>query len=197
MSLDDHISRLKFFNEKATKLQRLSFTQSVFTQAPGVTATFLAEPPSAEIQIRTPHEESIDAFLYTFRFFIMSNEEISFRNMSEIYEKLPIAEEKKQQLRSARENLNRWLDSNSYFNVDDETLTNRHIMETIINGGLGHANDKKRVNEYKMWAETPILPFLKVEFISIIAHIFKMIWYFRSLHEGILKDLETPAAGSQ
>jgi hypothetical protein len=197
MSLDEHVSRLKFFNQKAEKLRRLSFTQNVFTQPPAVTATFLLEPPSAEIQTTTPHEESIDAFLYTFRFFIMGNEETSFRRMPQMYEQLPITEEKKQQLRSGKDKLNHWLDSLTYFQIDDKALTNRHILETFINGGLGHANDKERVKEYEMWAATPIHPFLKVEFIYIIAKIFEWVCYFRGLHEVILEELEPSTVRGQ
>jgi hypothetical protein len=190
MPFDDYIERIKFFNEKATKLQRLSFTQSILTEAPEVTASFLFEEASVEIQTTTPHEESIDAFLYTFRFFIINNEETSFRKMAKMYEQLPIAEEKKEKLRSARNNLNTWLDSKSNFAVNGEALTHRRIMNTFIYGGLGHANDKNKVQEYKMWTATPIIHFLKVEFIYTTANIFKMIWYFRSLHEDILEELE-------
>ena len=197
MSLDDHISRLRFFNAKAEKLQRLSFMQAVISQPPQVTATFLLEPPSAEIQTTIPHEESIDAFLYTFRFFIMGNEEISFRKMPELYEQLPISEEKKQWFRSGRDKLNSFLDSEASYRVDEETLTYRHIMLTFINGGLGHANDKKKVKEYEMWAATPILSFLTVESIFIIANIFKMIWHFRSLHIEILEELEQHSPSGQ
>jgi hypothetical protein len=117
--------------------------------------------------------------------------------MPELYEQLPITEEKKQQFRSGRNKLNSWLDSETHFRVIDETLTNRHIMDTFIYGGLGHANDRNRVKEYELWEAMPIHPFLKVEFIYIIAKIFEMIWYFRSLQEAILNELEQPPERSK
>ena len=63
MSVEEYINQIRFFDVKAAKLRRLSFTQSVLTQAPEVTASFLFERQSVEIQGTTPHEESIDAFL--------------------------------------------------------------------------------------------------------------------------------------
>jgi hypothetical protein len=74
----------------------MSFTQSIFTQAPGVTVRFLAEQAVVEIQRTGPHDESVDAFLLTFRFFIQDNESSSFRNMAQLYEQFPIAEERKE-----------------------------------------------------------------------------------------------------
>jgi hypothetical protein len=197
MSLDEYISRLNFFNKKAEKLQRLSFMRSVISQPPQVTSRFLFEPPSSNIQAITPHEESIDAFLYTFRFFMIGNEEISFRRMPELYEQLPITEERKQRFRSGRDKLNSFLDSETNYRINEETLTYRHIMDTIIYGGLGHANDRRRVKEYEMWEVTAILPFLEVEFIYVIASVFKMIWYFRSFHIEILEELEQNSMSGQ
>src|SRR5688500_13612623 len=107
MSLEEHISRIKFFNKKAEKLRRLSFTQTIYTQNPQVTASFLLEKSTVEIQTTAPHEEAIDAFLYTFRFFMVNNEDTSFGRMASVYEQLPITEVKKEKFRSARLNFNK------------------------------------------------------------------------------------------
>lgn len=39
-----------------------------------------------------PNQHAIDEFVLTFRFFVQDNENSSFRNMTHLYEKMPISQ---------------------------------------------------------------------------------------------------------
>ncbi len=88
------VQDIRLFNEKAEKLKRCSFTSTVFNQKTGVHISAKKGEP-VRIERNGPNEEAIDAFVLTFRFFIQNNEKISFRNLAELYNKLPIHKIKK------------------------------------------------------------------------------------------------------
>lgn len=179
------------FNEKATKLEHYSFTQIIFNQQTGFTVSFkdIDKQPSFEVQRRGPDEESIDAFVLTFRFFIQDNEKTSFRNIALIYDMLPISEEKKNNFKEAREHINNALDTNSFLCIDGVTLSFRHILETFIYGGLSHANEKKK-KEYDVWMMNPFSnQIVTNEFVYILGQIFRVIFYIRNLNTDVIKEL--------
>src|SRR5689334_741049 len=135
----ENLEALKFFNEKASRLKNCSFTQIIFGQDTGATFSMEQGGP-VTIEQRGPDQESIDAFVLTFRFFIQDNEKSSFRKMAAVYEGLPISEETKEKFRSARQYVNEMLESKSMIDVDGYHFIRREIMEIFIYGGLSHAN---------------------------------------------------------
>jgi hypothetical protein len=139
MPSQKHLAALKLFNEKADKLKRCSFTRFVYEQDAGV---YMSAKKDENIVIeRTgPSEEAIDAFALTFRFVIQDNEKSSFRNLGKIYDELPDSNLQKESFANARRDLNYYLDAFSMFNVNNVRLSNRHILEVFMYGGLSHAN---------------------------------------------------------
>ena len=127
MLSQEQIAALKLFNEKADKLKRCSFTRLVFEHKSGVSfsATINEE---IKIERAGPDEEAIDAFALTFRFFIQDNEKSSFRNLDSIYNEPPLSQLQKESFAKARRELNDYLDAFSIFTVNNERLSNRHIL---------------------------------------------------------------------
>ena len=196
MSIEKQISDLMLFNEKATKLERYSFTQTVFNQDTGFAVSLknINEQPLLEVQRRGPDDESIDAFILTFRFFIQDNEKSSFRNLASIYDALLISEEKKNNFKEARAYINNALDTTSFLNIDGVTLTYRHIIDTFIYGGLSHANENKK-KEYDTWMLNPFSnQIVTNEFVYILGHIFRVIFYIRNLNTEVIKELVSKEA---
>lgn len=185
---EDHLAALHLFNEKADKLKRCSFTRLVFEQDSGV--SFSAKL-NEEIKIERlgPGEEAIDAFALTFRFFIQDNEKSSFRNLDTIYNDLPITQLQKDLFRNARKELNSFLDSSSMFNLNNEILSNRHILEVFMYGGLSHANEKKKII-FDSWIVNPFLSqYLQNEFVFILANVMNVITYIQSLNVAVIKEI--------
>ncbi len=187
---DKNIKVLKFFNEKAEKLKNLSFTKiTLFKQQSSVSISAKVGKP-VNVRRKGPDEEAIDAFVLTFRFFIQDNEKSSFRNLKKTYEGLPIPQQKKDLFNLVRKWLNEFLDSNSILVINGKPLSNRHILEVFIYGGLSHANEEKK-KEYDMWMSNPILkPLVENEFVYILGAVLQYILYIKSLNEEVIKEIE-------
>lgn len=190
MDAAEQIKNLTFFNEKAARLERSSFTQIVSNQKTGISISWNAdEMQELQIQRLGPNEDSVDAFVLTFRLFIQDNERTSFRKMAVLYEEINVAEELKDRFRKARKELNEFLDSNSMVRFNDTNLTNRHILDTFIYGGLSHANEIKK-EEYDNWMASPFLnPLLQNEFLYVLSKVFRVVYYVRDLNNEVLKTL--------
>src|SRR5215216_2324996 len=80
------IRALELFNEKADELRNLRFVHSLQSQDSGWTLTL--EEDEGGVSRFGPEDESIRAFVLTFRFFVQDNEPTSIRNMAERYSRL-------------------------------------------------------------------------------------------------------------
>jgi len=187
--MPDAIDALRLFNEKARRLEGLSFTKMIFEQPSGINiAARLGE--AVKVERTGPGDESVDAFVLTLRFFVQDNEPCSFRNMSKIYESLKIPEQKKKAFEYARNFVNNHLDKKSSYTINNVELTRRNIFETFMYGGLSHANPDKK-QEYNGWMENPILgPLLQNEFIFTLGNLLNAIFYVERLNEEVMKELK-------
>lgn len=190
MTQNKDVEALKLFNEKAKKLERLSFTKKILTQPSGVKIDFKKET-GVKVKRRGPEENSIDAFVLTLRFFVQDNEICSFRNMAKIYEGLPISTDKKKSFNKIRNFVNTFLNKDSPFVFGKRKLKNRQIFETFMYGGLAHANKEKK-KEHEKWVSDPYLePLLTNEFVWIMAEILKAIFHAEKVNEQVIKELRS------
>ena len=81
MDVDAGLETLKLFNEKADKLESLSFTYGLADNGVTISAKI---GQAVESHRQGPDEESTDAFVLTMRFFVQDNESISLRNMAKL-----------------------------------------------------------------------------------------------------------------
>jgi len=130
-----------------------------------------------------PLEEAIDAFVLTMRFFIQDNEPTSFRQLAQHYDCASIEGSLKKKFHLARTNINRYLDSNSALaiSVNDELLKHRKIIETVIYGGLSHANPNKK-RAYDSWMATPLKAMIENDFVCSLAVLYKAILVIKDLN---------------
>ena len=78
--MSETLEPFRLFRQKAEKLLESTFAKEM-AKPTGVDINWTEEGQVA--LHRGPNQESIDAYLLTFRFFIQGNESISFRNMGE------------------------------------------------------------------------------------------------------------------
>jgi len=187
MDLKSAIDTLLRFNEKADKLEGLSFTKSL--ESSGVTISGkLGQPVQAQRQ--GPDDESIDAFVLTMRFFVQDNEATSFRNMADLYAQLPISPDLAQKFNDARAKTNTSLDKPTPIKLNNADLTYRTVFDIFLWGGLAHANPKKKAI-YDSWAQNPILfPLLQNEFVFALGILLNMIFFTRALNKVALSQLK-------
>ena len=185
------IQSLTLFNEKAEKLERLSFIETISKHESGFSVKINKREDGLYDLIqerRGPLEEAIDAFVLTIRFFLQDNETTSFRNIAKLYECAPIDKTIKNDFNRIRTQLNEYLDSNSGMGItiNEETLNHRKILDIIIYGGLSHANPEKK-RKYDFWVKTPLKAMIENEFVHSLAILFSAI---KAVHQLNMKVIE-------
>jgi hypothetical protein len=186
------IGALRLFNEKADKLESLSFTKTIVSEP--LSFHFKYDSRKGGGAGRTgPQGESIDAFVLTFRQFFQNNDPVSFQNMPRHYDVLRAADLIPQNLArdlgKKRDYLNRFLDSETYMNYNGRQLTRRYILDVFFYGALAHTNKEKRA-VYDQWqAVPPFFPMVEREFIAIMRDVLAVIFGVRDLNKRALKEI--------
>lgn len=195
MKNSEIIKSLELFNEKAKKLSRLSFPETIFKYNSGVSIKISKRDDGLYDLIqerRGPLEEAIDAFVLTIRFFIQDNELISFRRLAEIYDMAPIEKKLKEEFISLRNQINTYLDSNSAIaiTINEETLNHKKILDIVIYGGLSHANTEKK-RKYDFWMKSPLKAIIENDFVCSITILFEAIKSICDLNKITIEKLES------
>lgn len=187
---------LWLFNEKADKLEASSFTKKILTERSGVEISAKKGETAVAVTATRfgPDQESIEAFVLTFRFFVQDNEPSSFRNMAGFYNDvgLPFDSEMVRRFNEARDAVNALLDESSFLKVDNRPLTHREIFEVFMWGGLAHAYAQKgRKEQFDLWRGIPgFFQILENEFVYTLANILKAIFHIRELNRQVIQQLE-------
>lgn len=194
MTNSEIINSLRLFNEKAEKLERLSFIETISKYNSGVSIKINKREDGLYDLIqerRGPLEEAIDAFVLTIRFFIQDKEATSFRNIATLYTCAPVDNQIKNDFIKIRTQLNEYLDSNSgmAITVNEEILNHRKILDIIIYGGLSHANPKKK-GKYDFWVKTPLKAMIENDFVCSLAILFNAIKALCKLNMIVIDILE-------
>ncbi len=194
-NFDEQIAAIKLFNEKALKLQNSSFVRDL--QLPNAGVKIKGERQddgnfAISSERKGPSDESIEAFVLTFRFFIQDNEESSLRNIASIYHGTDFENDLTGRFDSARNAINHLLASPNPLNITyNETVpTNRQVMEVFIYGGLAHANPEKYAL-YKEWMSfPPVARMLETCFTLVLGQILNAISFIANVNEEAIQQLK-------
>lgn len=192
--VQDQISALRLFNEKVKELLESSFVKAVANPNAGFSLKGERQEDGSfkmRSTIRGPSVEAVKAFVLTFRFFIQDNETTSLRNIASLYDSDNIDPQQRAYFQSARNEINKMLDSPNFFNLnyDGVTPTNRQIMDVFVYGGLAHANPEK-YKTYKDWMSfPPAAVMLQACFNAILGNILHALAYIEQVNETTLQQL--------
>lgn len=192
---------LRLFNDKADKLDTLSFTKHVFSERIGIRLSIKAD--GMQVSRFGPDSESIDAFCLTIRYFMVNNEASSFGNLSRIYAFLA------QRGIVDRASLETFEEARDLIDVLKQPLVkypvvhNGHyyspweILQVFINGGLAHANDPTKTAIYDQWrARRGYFPVVEHCFIRTLVTFIKIIDQVRPLNTAAMETLSAAKRGS-
>lgn len=171
MNLDSAYPILKLFIAKANKLEESSFLKSIHNEFRIGLKVKVGNP--VEINSVRPQQESIDAFILTFRFFIQDNEAISLRNLQKIFESKLVTKSEKKEYDFIRTELKDFLSEGAKIEIKEDKPTNLEVMETVLWGELAHTNENKK-KRYEKWMNTNEL-FQELIWHSFIISIIKIV----------------------
>lgn len=179
-----HVDALRLFNDKAAKLGASTLARLLSTT--GVAMTLhLGGDTEGSLDTGELTGEHVDAFALTARFFIQDNERTSFRNMAEIYGRLPVGDPLRDKFEAIRNTLNTALDGPPAIGLPG-VRTRRQILETVMYGGLAHANPAKHA-DYQRWTQNFVFAGLVFnEFTGALTHLFVAVSQASAVNDFLL-----------
>jgi hypothetical protein len=197
-SIQELKETLKLFNEKVGKLDELSFTKYIKTAKTGISISSKRNESGlfdTSFERRGPSQESVEAFLLTFRLFLQNNDRISIGSLAKYYSAGILSIDLETEFQDIRNVLNGYLNDPHKFryNENGKILTRREMMDMFLYGDLAHLNTSHR-DRHQFWTQTELGSEMAFqEFIVIISGVLKAIWWFRDLNNKALEELNRPA----
>jgi len=142
------------------------------------------------MSVRSPSQESIDAFILTLRLFGQNNDKISTGNMSMLYDRIPTSEANKHEFKQLRTQLNDFLDMPSGMKLNEKEFTNREIFDAKVYGDLAHMTKDKRETYEQLKSVEPFLMIINTYFQAILAKFHEIIHAIRLLNEKVLAEYQ-------
>ena len=166
MTIDDQFRTLERFNEKVDRLKQREFEEE--SKGGGTYVEWRKGQGWDGIHVG-PSEKTVDATVFTLRFFILDNESTSLSNMAKLYSGLDIDPSISTKFFEVRNLVNSYLDTPSDLSISEAgPMTRREIFYLFINGGLAHANVAAKVEKYRAISQTPLFPLFQAEFTHTI-----------------------------
>jgi hypothetical protein len=170
--------------EKATKLRGSKFVRAL------IESSYKIGFHQDSINVTKPDDETRDAFIFTFRFFIVSNERTSFRSLSKLLDDPQISDQWKEAFRNLKSAVNEYLElayGEYQYGGETHRFTNRQIMDTFLYGGLAHANVPNTVARYNEWTKYPgVMALLEMWFITTLQTLLRAIFFLATICEAEL-----------
>jgi hypothetical protein len=189
--INEYVEVLNLFNEKADEIKNTSYAKFVSEKRPKTTIS-KNQGEAPKIKTIEPNTESLQSFVLILRLFLQNNDQISFQNISKVYEKLPNNFQKeKKSFSQARKKLNNILNTNINVKFNNKWPTYGEVLNTFIYGDLAHLNKKNR-NTYKYWKskeEVGLYAILKISFHSIASSFIQCILYMQKLNADVIRKV--------
>lgn len=181
---DETRQTLELLVEKANLLKSFKFDEHVKSIGLGFKGTRTGGDEWV-IEFGLPDEEKRDSFILTFRFFYQEEEAISFSKLRRFLNDPELSEEWKNGVSKARKAYYSYLKGHSDYTVElfEGHPTRREILDTVLYGGVTHANPEK-IQRRRQWTRDDIRANLLLqEFTGMLVQILAFIKYIGDLSE--------------
>lgn len=180
---------LQLFIEKAQVLRESTFYEQVYIDDHGMTMNFSSAGLSVEKRGAT--EDATLAVAATIRFFVQSQDGISFKQMGSLYQRLPITSYAKEQASRACAHVGDFFSYRAQVTKQDEEWTNEGVFDLFMYGHLVHTNDSHYPVYKAVVRDSPFRAMLETFFEEIIAKLMNDIFWLRDANKRMLVQLES------
>jgi hypothetical protein len=180
---------LQRFIEKAQVLRASTFYEQVYIDDHGTTMEFSSAGLSVEKRGAT--EDATLAVAATMRFFVQSQDGISFEQMGSLYQRLPITAYAKEQAIRACAHVDDFFSSRAQFTKQDEMWSNKRVFDLFMYGHLVHTNDSHYPVYEEVVKDSPFRAMLETFFEEIVAKLMNDIFWLRNAHKRMFVELES------
>ena len=145
--MNKKLKTLKLFNETAEELQSSLFADFL-NHHKKIFARY--DIKTSKTILNLPDIHSIREFVLILRQFIQVNDPVSFKKMNDLYEKVPISINLKNQFREIFKKYNESLDSIS-FEFNNKFITYKEVLHAYTYGIHAHkfSSYRRKLNEWK------------------------------------------------
>jgi len=146
-NFDREITILKTYNDRVQTILGYSFVQHVRKKGVHLKLKLGTDGKIGD-ENNFATKEALDATILKLRFFMQDGEDISNRNMTNLYSTLAISQNIKDEFNEIRNKLNSKLDKNCEPKLGSEYFTNRMILNAYIYGEASHETQKAVYEKY-------------------------------------------------
>lgn len=180
------LGTLRLFNEKADELLSSRFFQHV---TGGGAIVEWSKDQGWDSLFVGPDDESMRALVLTLRLFMQDRDPISLRNMTTLYDSLPLSADVTGRFAGCRSELNAFLDAPSQLSIaEGRPLTNREILHIFVYGAYAHVADFPR-QTYEGIRATAFFPLFQNSLVDVIIAFSRCIAALRHINQSAVDEL--------
>ena len=188
--------RIILFNEIVDRLQNSSFLKKEIKKKLSYAVKFRYEKEKTNVKtkINGPTDESINAFLLTYRMFIYNKDDVSFSKVDKYaYRCSSLKEKFYERFKIIVKNTNDIFNSPTNVTSDGHKFTVREIHDMFIKGNLAHIQEKNKNRRlYKDYKDNQLIyTIFNYEFVSTLVKIMNEILSIKKLNNEVLEFLST------
>jgi hypothetical protein len=192
---------LGLFNEKVARLESTGLAQFLEQSMPNVTMKMDQVTSSTQVgssveivgrvwsTLDNIDQDTIDAFVLTYRMFVQRNDRASLDSLRKIYDRSWMPDEAAESFRKAMSQVENFLDSTLEVQfAQGEEITRRRLVDVLLYGVLAHSNPEKE-REFRLWTSSGGLTgFVWAEFIVTLEQMLFYLKFFRELNEAVIAN---------
>lgn len=190
------LETMRRFNNRVDRLERSGFWKRYEQEAPNVASSWKnvsfkkTGPATFEIQgriysaIENFDQDEINAFVLDYRQFTQNNDPISIGNLEKIYSSPWVSKAARVSFEEARAKLNRHRNRASVISFGDHPLMTSELVDTVVYGGLAHANREKAIT-FESWERSGIMGIIWAEFFAYLREFMVLLKFFRLLNTHV------------
>ena len=189
MKSNQALQTLRTFNERVRELSGTSFSRTVLFQETGFAMDCKPGEP-VSVQRHGPDEESIKAFVLTFRLIIGRNEMCSLEKLKRAYSSALVSRELIDGFCAAIGGLDDYLASQTSPSIGPGPVTYGDILETFLWGNLAHANNpahKQRHDTWKSYGD--FFEIFRNQLVAVLGNYMRYLIHLHDLNVQMIRAL--------